>query len=210
MPARRRRAPGQALGESRGRAPGPPTLSESSPAVSPGGVTRVLVDGRNVQRALERGSPRGSMPTAALVAQLRAAFSLPVEVELILDGHPGPTPIGRIAPGFSVVFSRGTTADHVIGERVVEAFRELGAVDADSVLVVSDDREVRYQARRNGVRVQGTAWLAGHLAAAAAGQAARGASIGQGRAPKAASGTSIGQGRPPRTSRTSRTSRERR
>ena len=196
MPARRRRAPGQALGEARGRAPGPPILSESPATAAtapPGAVTRVLVDGRNVQRALERGSPRGSMPTAALVAQLRAAFSLPIEVELILDGHPGPTPIGRIAPGFSVVFSRGTTADHVIGERVVEAFRELGPVDADSVLVVSDDREVRYQARRNGVRVQGTAWLAGHLAAADAGQAAR--------------GTSIGQGRPPRTPRSPRVRR---
>jgi len=147
----------------------------------------VLIDGRNVQRALERGSPRGSMPTAYLVAQLRAAFSPPIEVELILDGHPGPTPTGRIAPGFSVVFSRHSTADHVIAERVVEVFRELGPVQSDSVLVVSDDREVRYQARRNGVRVQGTVWLAGHLAAAAgghAGGASRGASIGQGRPPR--------------------------
>jgi hypothetical protein len=125
------------------------------------------------------------MPTAFLVAQLRAAFSPPIEVELILDGHAGPTPTGRIAPGFSVIFSRGQTADHVIAQRVVEVFRELGPVESDSVLVVSDDREVRYQARRNGVRVQSTAWLAGHLGAAAAGQGNRGTSIGQGRAPRA-------------------------
>jgi hypothetical protein len=145
----------------------------------------VLVDGRNVQRALERGSAPGSLPTAALVARLRAAFSPPIEVELILDGHAGPTPTGRIAPGFSVVFSRATTADHMIAERVVEAFRSLGPSGAWSVLVVSDDREVRDNARRNGCRVQGTAWLAGHLRAAAA-QAprVRGTSIGHGRAPR--------------------------
>jgi hypothetical protein len=150
-----------------------------------GGVTRVLIDGRNVQRALQRGSTPGSLPTATLVAQLRAAFAPPIQVELIFDGHAGPTPAGRIAPGFSVVFSRGTTADHVIGQRVVEVFRELGPVDTDSVLVVSDDREVRDQARANGVRVQGTAWLAGHLGAADAAHRARGSSIGQGRGPRA-------------------------
>ena len=153
-------------------------------ATAGAGVTRVLIDGRNVQRALQRGSTQGSLPTATLVAQLRAAFAPPIEVELILDGHAGPTPTGRIAPGFSVVFSRGTTADHVIGQRVIEVFRELGPVDADTVLVVSDDREVRGQARANGVRVQGTAWLAGHLGAADAAHRARGASIGQGRAPR--------------------------
>ncbi len=151
---------------------------------SPFGATRILIDGRNVQRALERGSAAGSLPTAALVARLRAAFSAPTEVELILDGHAGPTPTGRIAPGFSVVYGRGVSADHVIAERVVEAFRALGPVDSDMVMVVSDDREVRAQALRNGLRVQGTAWLAGHLAARAAADGARGASIGHGRAPR--------------------------
>lgn len=127
------------------------------------------------------------MPTAALVARLRAAFAAPTEVELILDGHAGPTPTGRVAPGFSVVYSRGVSADHVIAERVVEAFRALGPVDADSVLVVSDDREVRSHALRNGVRVQGTAWLAGHLAARAVAEGARGAAIGHGRPPRPSS-----------------------
>jgi len=127
------------------------------------------------------------MPTAILIARLRAAFAPPTEVELILDGHAGPTPTGRIAPGFSVVFGRGISADHVIAERVVEAFRALGPVEADTVMVVSDDREVRAQALRNGVRVQGTAWLAGHLAARAAASSTTGpgTSIGHGRAPRA-------------------------
>ena len=82
-----------------------------------GSDRRVLIDGRNVQRALERG-PRPSLPTAALVARLRAAFSPPTEVELILDGHAGRDPPGRIAPGLCVVFTKGATADQVIGDRV--------------------------------------------------------------------------------------------
>lgn len=192
MPSRRRNVPGSALGGRGGGGnrpnlggatqPGPIRLRDS-----PFGATRILIDGRNVQRALERGATPGSLPTAILVARLRAAFAPPTEVELILDGHAGPTPTGRIAPSFSVVYSRGVTADHVIAERVVEAFRALGPVDSDSVLVVSDDREVRAQALRNGCRVQGTAWLAGHLAARAAAAGARGTSIGNGRPPRSGS-----------------------
>lgn len=147
-------------------------------------LTRVLVDGRNVQRALERGAAPGSLPTAALVARLRTAFPPPIEVELILDGHAGPTPSGRIARGFSVVYSRHASADSVIAERVVDALRWLGPVEVDSVLVVSDDREVTAHARRHGTRVQGTAWLAAHMAAAAATPATRGTAIGHGRPPR--------------------------
>jgi len=161
-------------------------------------LTKVLVDGRNVQRALERGKAPGSLPTAALVGRLRAAFQPPIEVELILDGHPGPTPTGRLSRGFSVVFSRGATADYVIGERVVDALKWLGPVEVDSVLVVSDDREVAAHARRHGARVQGTAWLAAHIDAAAAAPGARGTSIGQGRAPRVPGGPPDGRSRRPR------------
>jgi hypothetical protein len=145
----------------------------------------VLVDGRNVQHALARdlGS---SLPTAALVAQLRAAFSPGTPVELILDGHPGRGPQGRLAPGLTVVFSKGATADEIIGSRVTEAFRALGSVDTWSVLVVTDDREVRAHARRNGIRVEGTAWL-GNRMRTAAGGAARGSA-----------GTGFGNPRPQR------------
>ena len=188
MPSRRRNVPGAALGGRRAGAGRPSLHAATQPGPlrrdSPLGATRILVDGRNVQRALERGASPGSMPTATLVARLRAAFAPPTEVELILDGHAGPTPTGRIAPGFSVVFGRGVSADHVIGERVVEALAGHGPVDSVSVLVVSDDREVGGQAQRKGCRVQGTAWLAGHLAARAAADGARGASIGHGRPPR--------------------------
>jgi hypothetical protein len=79
----------------------------------------------------------------------------------------------------SVVYSRHATADQVIGERVAEALRSLGPAGAWSVTVVSDDREVRDHALRNGARVEGTAWLAERLAA-----------------PR--HGTTIGHARPPR------------
>jgi hypothetical protein len=227
VPSRRRNVPGSALGSRLGRPGGPtrpgggaPTAGSGQPSApvrpgasklyaaaqpgplrrdSPFGATRILIDGRNVQRALERGAAPGSLPTAILIARLRAAFAPPTEVELILDGHAGPTPTGRIAPGFSVVFGRGISADHVIAERVVEAFRALGPVEADTVTVVSDDREVRAQALRNGVRVQGTAWLAGHLAARDAAPGRAGTSIGHGRAPRAPR-----DGREPRDPRASR------
>jgi hypothetical protein len=79
----------------------------------------------------------------------------------------------------------------VIADRVAEALVALGPAGAWSVLVVSDDREVRDHARRNGARVEGTAWLAARLE----GRAPEG---GAGARPKP--GTTIGGGRPPRTS----------
>ena len=144
---------------------------------------RVLIDGRNVQFAIARRS--GAVPTVALIARLRAVFSPPTEVELILDGHPGGGPSGRIAPAFTVTYSRHATADAVIGDRVAEALLALGPAGAWSVLVVSDDREVRDHARRNGARVEGTAWLAERTAASSR--------------PAGRPGTAIGQGRPPRS-----------
>ena len=183
MPPRRNRARVPAHG-------GPNRGLVGGPAVA----GRILIDGRNVQYALARGgSPRGGtpLPTVALIARLRAAFAPPTEVELILDGHAGGGPTGRIAPGFSVSYSRHATADAVIGDRVAEALLALGPAGAWSVVVVTDDREVRDNARRNGARVEGTAWLAGRLAGGTTGGAA-----GAG----AKAGTSIGGGRPPRTS----------
>ena len=172
MPPQRRRRPGGPPGAldltTESRASGWfPTAAPSPPTTPPGTITRVLIDGRNVQHALarDRGS---SLPTAALVARLRAAFSPPTEVELILDGHAGRSPQGRMAPGLTVVFTKGFSADEVIGQRVSEAFRALGPVEAWSVVVVTDDREVRAHARAGGVRVEGTAWLGDRLRGGAA------------------------------------------
>ncbi|HTK45767.1 MAG TPA: NYN domain-containing protein [Patescibacteria group bacterium] len=138
-----------------------------------------------MQHALARDSGGSALPTSALVARLRAAFSPPTEVELILDGHSGGGPSGRLAAGFTVTFSRHASADAVIGDRVTEALRALGPAGAWSVVVVTNDREVRDHARRNGARVEGSAWLADRLAS-------RGSPPGR-------AGTGIGQSRPPRS-----------
>ena len=104
-------------------APRPAGAGAGRGAVAGGGAQRVLIDGRNVQFALARAQSTGSsaagapLPTVALIARLRAAFSPPTEVELIFDGHAGGGPSGRIAPGFSVSYSRHATADSVIGDR---------------------------------------------------------------------------------------------
>ena len=150
----------------------------SAAETAPGG-DRLLVDGRNVQRALERGSAAGSVPTPSLIALLRAAFP-EAELELVLDGHARGSPTGRVAPRFSVTYSRGATADQVIGDRVADALRQLGPAGAWAVTVVSDDREVRDHAMRHGARVEGTEWLAQRVSA-----------LGR-------RGTGIGHGRPPR------------
>lgn len=163
MPARRgHRRPG---GPIRGGRAGSLDPLHAGPRQAGGLPTRVLVDGRNVQHALARAAGSANLPTTALIARLRAAFSPPTEVELILDGHPAGSPWGRVAPGLSVVFTRGATADEAIGVRVREALQALGAAGAWTVLVVTDDREVRDHARRSGVRVEGTAWLLGRLPA---------------------------------------------
>ena len=175
------RARGWYVGAPPGRPPSEGHGSRPASTLPPGTISRVLVDGRNVQHALARDKG-SSLPTAALVARLRAAFSPPTEVELILDGHAGRSPQGRMAPGLTVVFTKGATADQVIGVRVVEAFRALGPADSWSVVVVTDDREVRANARYNGVRVEGTAWLGDRLRVGA------GAGVGHPRAPRPAKG----------------------
>lgn len=219
MPSRRRHAPGIGAGQrprgpSTGGAPGagrgtgaggngpggrgaPPSgrparnLARGPNAAEP---SRVLIDGRNVQRAIERGAGIASLPTAALISRLRAAFPPPVQVEVVLDGHRGRGPVGRIAPGLVVTFSRDSSADQVLAERAAEALRELGPAGAWSVLVVSDDREVQSSARRHGARAEGTAWLSARFARGP-GSSAPGASTG----PRP--GAAIGHGRPPQIPR---------
>jgi len=184
MPPRRGRARPPAARPCAGRGGD----SGGGSGAGPGGgsaVGRILIDGRNVQHALARDSGGSALPTSALVARLRAAFSPPTEVELILDGHSGGGPSGRLAAGFTVTFSRHASADAVIGDRVTEALRALGPAGAWSVVVVTNDREVRDHARRNGARVEGSAWLADRLAS-------RGSPPGR-------AGTGIGQSRPPRS-----------
>ena len=189
---------------------GPPAGGSRDP------ISLLLIDGRNVQYALGRGTgasgvtPSAPLPTATLIPRLRAAFSPPTEVELILDGHAAGSPQGKIAPGFVVSFTRSRIADEVIVERATEAARAAGPVGAWSVVVVTDDREVRDGSRRSGVRVEGTAWLAdrlaGRIASAPRAPAAPGSPAGPRSQPlsgRARAGQSLGHGRAPKPGRPS-------
>jgi len=186
MPPRRGRGQARSFAPRPVPAGGGSSIGTGARPRSGGGSTvgRILIDGRNVQHALARESGGSALPTSALVARLRAAFSPPMEVELILDGHSGGGPSGRLAPGFTVTFSRHASADMVIGDRVAEALRALGPAGAWSVVVVTNDREVRDHARRNGARVEGTAWLADRIASPGSRPARAGTGIGQSRPPR--------------------------
>jgi hypothetical protein len=165
------------------------------------GVGRVLVDGRNVQGALRRGRTGDPLPETAFVSRLRAALA-GLEVLLVLDGHAGGGPQGRIAPGFRVEYGRHRDADSVIGDLVVDGARELGPAGVDAILVVTDDRAVQDHARRHGARVAGTAWLLDRVDRAGRAPATGGGSGGgSGGQAAARPGTSIGHGRAPRAPR---------
>jgi len=157
-------------------------------------IRRIVVDGRNVQGALARGTAGGSLPTHVFIAQLRAAVPPDATLELVLDGFPSGGVVGRVGPRFDVAYSRHQSADRTIADRVEKAAQELGPIGVDGVLIVSDDREVGDQARRHGARVVGTAWLTDRIRTATG--SGSGGSIGQGRAPRA--------GGSPRTKRHSR------
>jgi len=161
-----------------------------------GEIRRLLIDGRNLQGAMSRTSVAGSLPDRALVASVVAAVPPGAVTELLLDGYPTGGVVGRIGPRFRIEFTKGRSADARIADRVEAAAAELGPIGVAGVVVVSDDREVRDQARRHGARVEGTAWLLGRRGAGPPGisRAAR-------------AGTSLGQGRPPRVPRPDRDSR---
>jgi hypothetical protein len=122
---------------------------------------------------MRRTSAAGSVPDRALVASMLAAVPPEAITELVLDGYASGGVAGRVGPRFRVEFTRGITADRRIADLVEAAATELGPIGIDGVVVVSDDREVRDQARRHGARVEGTAWLLARMG--------RGPSIGRSR-----------------------------
>ena len=124
---------------------------------------------------MTRTSAPGSVPDRALVASVLAAAPPDAVTELVLDGYPSGGVVGRVGPRFRLEFTKGRSADQRIADLVAAAAAELGPIGIDAVLVVSDDREVRDQARLHGARVEGTSWLLGRMG--------RGASIGRSRSP---------------------------
>lgn len=145
---------------------------------------RLLVDGTNLLHSMSR-SP-GAAPAAALVGRLRAVVPGSVAIELVFDGPAERGMRGeRIAAGTLVRYGGQRSADAVILSLVDEVRLVDGPDGTAGLLVVTDDRDLKYGARMRGARTAGSAWLLGRL--------------GSGRL----SSASIGNPRPPRDPRAS-------
>lgn len=145
---------------------------------------RLLVDGTNLLHSLSRAP--GGAPPAALIGTLRAVVPGSVAIELVFDGPPERGLRGeRIASGTSVRYGGPRSADAVILALVDDVRMVDGPDGTAGLLVVTDDRDLKHEARMRGARTAGSAWLLGRLAG--------------GRL----SSASIGNPRPPRPSRRS-------
>jgi hypothetical protein len=123
---------------------------------------RLLVDGTNLLHAMSRST--GAAPPAALIGRLRGAIPGHIVIELVFDGPAEPGLRGeRIASGVSVRYSGARTADVVILAIVDEVRKAGDATDTGALLVVTDDRDLRYEARLRGARTAGAKWLLGRL-----------------------------------------------
>jgi hypothetical protein len=121
------------------------------------GTDRLLIDGSNLLHALRRDG--AGAPPAALIGRLRGVVPATVAIELVLDGPPEPGMYGaRVASGLIVRHGGRRTGDDVLLRLIDEA---RGAVD--SILVVTDDRQLRAALGARGVRTAGTQWLLGRL-----------------------------------------------
>lgn len=128
------------------------------------GVTRLLIDGTNLLHALRRGPDR--QPPAALIGRLRAAIPAQTAIELVFDGPPERGVRGeRIAHGISVRYSGRHTADTILVTLVEDVAMAAGAPPGggspatDAILVVTDDRDLRFALQRRGARTAGCSWL---------------------------------------------------
>jgi len=143
---------------------------------------RLLVDGTNLLFALSKTAT--AAPPAALIGRLRGAIPAATTIELVFDGPPERGLRNeRIAAGVMVRYSGGRTADDLILLMIDDVRALDGADGTATLLVVTDDRELRHGARLRGARTAGSAWLIGRL--------------GAGRL----SSSSVGNPRPARTSR---------
>lgn len=125
---------------------------------------RLLVDGTNLLYALSKTST--AAPPAALIGRLRGAIPAATTIELVFDGPPERGLRNeRIAAGVIVRYSGGRTADEVILTMIEDVRLLDGADGTATLLVVTDDRDLRHGSRLRGARTAGSAWLLGRLGA---------------------------------------------
>ena len=120
------------------------------------GTSRLIVDGTNLLYRLGRGE---AAPPAAVIGKLRAAVPKGVSIDLVFDGV-GHGVFGRLAEGMYVRYAGRRTADDVILDLASEAAMEGGGPgSAASVLVVTNDRELRTRILAKGSRTVPLQWL---------------------------------------------------
>jgi hypothetical protein len=125
------------------------------------GIEHLIVDGTNLLHALRRAA--APAPSVALIGRLRAVIPPAVRIEVVLDGPPERGLRGvRLAAGVTVRYAGARSADAVIGS-LVEAAAAPRPDGAASILVVTDDRELRLHVGRHGAATARTAWLIGRL-----------------------------------------------
>ena len=127
------------------------------------GVTQLLVDGTNLLHAMTRGPDR--QPPAALIGRLRGAIPPETRITIVFDGPPERSIRGeRIAGGLTVQYGGRYSADTILVTLVEDAAMASSESNAtDSILVVTDDRDLKFALRKRGARTTGSAWLIGRL-----------------------------------------------
>lgn len=112
---------------------------------------------------MTRGPDR--QPPAALIGRLRGAIPQETKIVIVFDGPPERGIRGeRIAGGVTVHYGGRYSADTVLVTLVEDAgMASTAATATDSILVVTDDRELRLALRRRGARTAGSAWLLGRI-----------------------------------------------
>ena len=126
---------------------------------------RLLIDGTNLLHAISKAAGgAGAAPPAALIGRLRGAVPASVTIELVFDGPPERGLRNeRIAAGVVVRYSGGRTADSVILTMIEDVRLLDGADGTATLLVVTDDRDLRHGSRLRGARTAGSAWLLARL-----------------------------------------------
>jgi len=123
---------------------------------------RLLVDGTNLLHAMSTVS--GGAPPTALIGRLRGVIPSHVMIELVFDGPPEHGLRNeRIAAGVVVRYSGGRTADSVILTMIEDVRLMDGAEGTATLLVVTDDRDLRHGVHMRGGRTARSAWLLGRL-----------------------------------------------
>jgi YacP-like NYN domain len=125
-------------------------------------TARLIVDGTNLLHAMSRR--QGAAPPAALIGRLRGIIPSRTAIELVFDGPPEPGLRNeRIAAGVTIRYSGGRSADAAIIDLVDDVRRHGGTDGSATILVVTDDRDLRHGARLRGARTAGGSWLLARL-----------------------------------------------